>query len=288
VSRLSEQQARVAVVIPCYNDGATVGDTVASVREQEPCELVVVNDGSTDETTLGVLKRLEDEGVMVVHQENSGLSAARNAGVGATTAPYVYPLDADDKLAPGALTALADALDAHPELAVVWGFTRAFGESTHMVTHAPHLDPWRVTFFNQLPYSALFRRSAVEEVGGWALKGGYEDWELWMKLAEGGFQGRRVPIVATRYRVHGSRMWSEAVARHEEIVSVLRERHPSLFGRRRVNWRRSQSSWPVKLGLPAVDALPTSYRNKRRLYLVLTQPRLALAMVGDRLRRRGP
>ncbi len=103
---------RVAVVIPCFNDGATVEAAVESLRGQEPCEVVIVDDGSDDLATLRVLERLQQAGTRVVRQENRGLAGARMRGVVETSAPYVQPLDADDLLAPGALSRLAD--DARP------------------------------------------------------------------------------------------------------------------------------------------------------------------------------
>src|SRR5918999_3665036 len=92
---------RVAVMIPCFNDGRYVAEAVASVRLQEPTELIVVDDGSTDSATLDVLKGLRGNGVSIVRQPNSGPGPARTHGMQLTTAPYVFPLDADDYLAPG-------------------------------------------------------------------------------------------------------------------------------------------------------------------------------------------
>jgi glycosyltransferase involved in cell wall biosynthesis len=65
---------RVAVVIPCFNDGATLGEAVESLRLrlEEPCEVVIVDDGSTDAGTLEELRRLSSAGVTVVSQENQG------------------------------------------------------------------------------------------------------------------------------------------------------------------------------------------------------------------------
>lgn len=279
--------ARVAVVIPCYNDGTTLVDTVASLRSQEACELVVVNDGSVDPDTQTVLRELESEDVHVVHQQNQGLSAARMAGVRATSARYVLPLDADDGLAPGALTVLADALDSNPGCAMAWGETQVFGDVQYTIRHgARALDPWRLTLFNGLPYSGMFRREALVEVGGWQLnEGGYEDWDLWMSFADAGYGGRFVPHVINLYRVHGSRMWREAVGQHERIVQSMRDRHPRLFAQRRANWRRSEAPWPAKLTLPLIEALPISYPAKRRGYLIITDPGRALITVRHRLGR---
>ena len=86
------KQARVAVVIPCFNDGEFVADAAHSVREPEPVELVVVDDGSTDEHTREVIARLDREGVRVIqHTRNRGVSAARMTGVAATTAAVRLP-----------------------------------------------------------------------------------------------------------------------------------------------------------------------------------------------------
>src|SRR4051812_7174454 len=94
---------RVAVVIPCHDDGPLAVEAVDSVlREVEEVELVVVDDGSTAPETQEALDGLRARGVRVLRQDNAGLGAARMAGVGATTAPYVFPLDSDDLLEPGA------------------------------------------------------------------------------------------------------------------------------------------------------------------------------------------
>src|SRR5260370_8545488 len=105
---------RMAVVIPCYNDGTFLPDALASVREQEACELVVVDDGSTDEATLTLLDRLSNGGVRILRQANSGVASARMAGGYAPSARHIYPLDAHDLIAPGPLTPPAGALRRAP------------------------------------------------------------------------------------------------------------------------------------------------------------------------------
>src|SRR5690242_16161291 len=160
-------ECRIAVVVPCFNDGATLRETLASIDEPEPIELVVVNDGSTDPETLAVLADLEAAGTRVVHQENQGLAAARMAGVAATSAPYLSALDADDLEAPGALAELADALDADRTAVVAWGDVQNFGDNAVMRRLARGLDPWLITYVNELPADAMVRREALLEAGGW-------------------------------------------------------------------------------------------------------------------------
>jgi glycosyltransferase involved in cell wall biosynthesis len=255
----------IAVVIPCYNDGATLLNAVRSAQAQERIDaLVVIDDGSSEQHTLEVFQALESESVRVLRRPNGGLGAARMTGVQATTTDYVFCLDADDRLLKGTLSALGSALDNDPALALVWGDYRLFGDRTRRQLTAPTLDPWQISYQNDIPASVLIRRSALLEAGGWQLRGGYEDWDLLMGLAERGRRGRRIPIVAYEYRQHGVRMLGESAARHSEIYALLRSRHPGLFADRRHTWRRSDAPLALKLALPIVFALPIG-ANRRRL-----------------------
>ena len=255
----------VAVIIPCFNDGATLTEAVRSAQVQERLdELLVVDDGSTDPATLAVFRTLEDEGVEILHRANGGLGAARMSGVHASASQYVFCLDADDRLLPGALARLARALDDDDGLALSWGDYVLFGERSWRQQTAPSLDAWQITYQNDIPASVLARRSALLAAGGWELRGGYEDWDMLMGMAESGGRGARVPLVAYEYRQHGVRMLGESAARHGEIYALLRQRHPRLFAARRQAWRHTDAPWTLKLGLPIVFALPIG-DNRRRL-----------------------
>jgi glycosyltransferase involved in cell wall biosynthesis len=279
---------RVAVIIPCFNDGDTVQEAVASVLLQEECELVVVDDGTTDAATLLVLQDLQRRGIPVLHQPNRGVAAARMAGVHATLARYVVPLDADDDLLPDALTVLADTLDAQPGAAAAWGILEMFGDVCVRFPTAEAIDPWLTTYINALPITAMFRREALLAAGGWQLRIGYEDWDLWMAFAERGYTGVRVPQVTHRYRLHGPRKWrSEVSRRHDEIYAELRRRHTLLFERRHENRRRSAAPWRLKLGLPIISSMSAMpARVRAALAMLLGQPRVAVQVaLGVRLTR---
>lgn len=269
---------RVAVVIPCFNDGATVVDTVESaLQDPEPRQVVVVNDGSSDPTTLEVLAELEERGDLeVVHRTNGGLSAARMTGMAATTAPYVFALDADDQVVARALTRLADALDANEDAMLAWGDQENFGEVNLLQRRVERLDPWLLTYVNPLN-ACLLRRTAILEVGGWVLQHGYEDWDLYAGLAEKGLDGIRVPGPSNRYRISDQRMLAACRERHDELYAHLRERHPALFGARRGNRRSSEAPRLVKLLLPAVAHLPfVSSPVRQRLTRFAVDPRHGL------------
>jgi glycosyltransferase involved in cell wall biosynthesis len=267
-----EDAPRIAAVVPCFNDGATLRATLDSLREQERTELVVVDDGSDDPHTVGVLAELEATGTTVVRQPNSGPAAARMAGVRATSARYVFALDADDLVAPGALSDLADALDRDGDAVMAWGDTQMFGDASVQVPKARALDPWQLTYVNPIPTSALIRREALEGVGGWQLESGYEDWDLWLAFAERGWRGLHLERTVARHRVHGARRWSTDFARHTQIEDELRQRHRPLFAQRRRNWRRSSAPWRSRLLLPVVFRLPLPRATRFRLAVLVGNP----------------
>jgi glycosyltransferase involved in cell wall biosynthesis len=280
--------SRVAVVVPCFNDGETLADALASLAGQEPHELVVVDDGSDDPATLAVLAQVEEDGVRVVRRPNGGLSAARMSGVEATSAPYVMPLDADDALAPGALAALADALDAEPRAAMAWGDVEIWGELDFAVRIGRRLDPWLIAHLNTLPVASLVRREALVAVGGWQLRNGYEDWDLWMSFAQEGWTGRYVPQLALRYRRRGGRMLADCIPRHDELYADLRRRHPRLSAARKRNWLRSRAPLLARLVIPIVAALPLSDFERSRWFQLANDPRQFLRLRRARRRAERP
>ncbi len=245
-------QARVAVIVPFFNDGALATEAVASVTEDEPVEIVVVDDASTDPETTRALDMLRARGVTVLqHEVNMGPSAARRSGLVATTAPFVFPLDSDDLLVSGALKRLADRLEAEPAAAASFGDTQEFGTRSRRNTKPVALDAFRVAYRNEYPVCSLFRREALEAVGAWQ-DVGYEDWGLWMTLAERWETAVHAGpgFTAVRYRLHGPRLHGDAVTRHRRLYAELKRTHPRLFAEIGQHRRRSTMSWPRRLAYP--------------------------------------
>lgn len=275
---MSAPSPRVAVIIPCYDDGAIIGETLASLDEREPLEIIVVDDASQDAATIETLARLGEHGVRVErHERNQGLSAARMTGVRATSAPYVFPLDSDDLAVPGALAAMADRLDADPGAAVCFGDYVEFGDSERPVAVPARLDPYRLAFRNEYPVSSLFRRTALLAAGGWSDVGGevgYEDWNLWMSLAESGATAVHLGAGRPSYRrrLHGSRMLTDAGRRHRRLYGTLRATHPRLFAE--LPRHRAASDLP-----PLKRALyPVVYGSRPPLGLMTRVRKLAQAL----------
>jgi glycosyltransferase involved in cell wall biosynthesis len=225
--------ARVTVIVPCYNDGPLALEAIASIDEAEPVDVIVVDDGSRSFVTLEALDQLAADGTRVLHHgENRGLSAARNTGLRAAATPYVFPLDADDLAVPGALAAMAAELDADPRAAFCFGDYLEFGHHDLVRAVPDSLDPFRLAYVNEYPVAALLRRSVLVEVGGWRTIGaGYEDWDLWLTLAERGYTGRHLGVgkLTFRKRLHEERMLATAKRTHESLYRRIEQDHPTVF-----------------------------------------------------------
>lgn len=275
--RVARSEPRVSVVIPCFNDGSTVQETVGSVAGDD-CEVVVVDDGSHEETTIRALSELERRGIQVVRQANQGSSAARMAGVAKTSGRYVVPLDADDKLLPGALVALADYLDTHSEVHAAWGDILIRGDIEYVRRTAAMLDPWLVTFFNYQPGpGSMVRRGTLLELGGWSppdpgLPNCYWDWNFWMAMAERRLAGRNIGLVTLEYRVRLGRVNDRCRSSHQRLYRALHTTHRSLFDARVTN--RSRSSVPslARAAISVIEATPgLSRRSRGRLAAAAVQ-----------------
>lgn len=258
--------ARAAVVVTCFNDGETLGETICSITTGNPnAELIVVDDGSTDETTLQVLAQIARGGTRVLSQRNAGLAAAAMTGVRATSAPYVMRFDADDILEPGAVDALADALDrASPSVGAAWGDIQTFGLTTFRIPGVRSLDPWLVGYANCITGSGtLMRRSALAIAGGWQLGEGFEDWDLWMALADHGFTGVHVPLTVFRYRRDRSGLLAGLRTDTGCHYEALRRRHRNLYSNRETHRRESRIPIAARILIQLIDRWPGLSRLTR-------------------------
>ena len=204
MSFLADQsRARVAVVIPCFNQAHFLPEAVASVCAQtfRELEVVIVDDGSPDDTA-EVASRLAathaDPNIRLVRQRNSGLPAARNFGIVHTRAEYVLPLDADDRLTPTFVERRVAALDDRPECSIAYDNRQTFGDDQTFGAY-PLYDLIHLAHIKQMGVASMFRRRAWEEVGGCRERlchffaAGYEDWDFWIACGEHGHFGLHIP-----------------------------------------------------------------------------------------------
>jgi glycosyltransferase involved in cell wall biosynthesis len=209
-------------------------EAVDSLRSQAggAPRIVVVDDGSTAAETESALERVQAAGADVVRQENRGVSSARNAGLERVDTRYWLVLDADDRLAPGALAAMLVALEHDERLGFAFGYMRFFGEMAGVVRF-PQYDPYRLLYRHTIGLTAVARTAVLDATGGYdAAFPHYEDWELWVHALAHGYEGRRVDAVTLDYRRHGDTKFAGDRRNYRAAWRALRRKHAALYARR--------------------------------------------------------
>jgi glycosyltransferase involved in cell wall biosynthesis len=180
----------VSVVIPCYNQGRFLSEAIDSVVNQTHSqhEIIVIDDGSTD---LSQSVARQYRAVRYFYQSNQGVSAARNAGIRQSRGTYLTFLDADDRLLPNALAAGIDCFHKSQSCGFVVGRYRRIATDGSPISE-PNRPSGAHDFYDALlrgniigvPATVMFRRAAVESVGGFnsRFKMG-EDYDLALRIA---------------------------------------------------------------------------------------------------------
>jgi glycosyltransferase involved in cell wall biosynthesis len=202
----------ISVVIPAYNGSRFIAETLESVFAQtlQPDEVLVIDDGSTDDT-VAIVESFAPR-VRVFRRSNQRQSAARNFGVQQATSEWIAFIDHDDLWVPNKLERQMEELARHPEADLCYtghallmqkGDTATLGR----VTYAPPARDIRKSLYENwtfLPSSILIRRSTLLMVNGFNTKicNGNEDYELWLRLLHAGakFAACREPLL--QYRKH--------------------------------------------------------------------------------------
>jgi glycosyltransferase involved in cell wall biosynthesis len=268
----------VTIVTPFFNTGPEFHETGKSVLRQslQQWEWVIVNDASTSPESLKVLDawRHMDSRIRIVdHAQNRGPGAARNTGFEAARAAFVLQLDSDNLLEPTAAEKWCWYLETHPEAAFVKGLTVGFGGQQYLWARGFHEGPVFV-HANLVDATSMVRRSVHTAVGGYDehIRGGFEDWNFWLRCANAGYWGGTVREYHDwfRRRADHSDRWPDwdNGARERTVRERFRKQFPSL----------TPASFPV---IP-VDARPHNpvlieslpYDNllkkeKRRVLLVI-------------------
>ncbi len=220
----------ITVVITCFNYGRYVAEAVESALTQEggPPEVILVDDGSTETETHEALQQLPD-GLTLIRQANAGLSSARNTGLARARGRYLIVLDADDRLAPGALAVMRGALEDDPRAGFSYGFARFFGAWEGDLRFPP-FDPYKLLYRHIIGSTVLMRREVYETVGGFdPAFTGYEDWDFWLGVIGRGWRGISLDTRTLMYRRHGSTMFTAARANYRTWYRRLRRKHASLY-----------------------------------------------------------
>ena len=195
---------KVSIVIPCYNAGEFLAETVQSALAQTyaDIEVVIVDDGSLDPATQFLLDQASWPRTRIIRQANAGPAAARNRAVQEATGAYILPLDADDTIEPEYVAKAVAVLDARPEVGVVYCKATKFGAEQ---------GPWSLPDYalrelvidNVIFVTALYRKVDWFAVGGYneRLRHGVEDYEFWVKIVHLGREVVQLDEYLFNYRI---------------------------------------------------------------------------------------
>lgn len=229
---------RVTVIVPCYNLGLTLPDTLNSLWSQTrlPDEVIVIDDGSTDPATRDLLDQLAHERLSVIRQHNTGLPRARNAGIAKATGDWIIPLDADDMLAPTFIEAALRASTLDPALGVITSHMGCFHDSPSdpALEYVPlGDDPEILRVVNCLSSAtAMVRREILLSSGGYDPDMvAYEDWDLWCTLLARGVRFGIIPeaLILNRMRPD-SMLRSMPLMEQQSLRARLIQKHAGLPG----------------------------------------------------------
>lgn len=247
---------RVSVVIRCHNYGRFLGESISSAlcQTRRPEEIVIVDDGSTDETA-DVLTDLQARAPLNVlrHGAPRGPSASLNEGFRASSGDLVLALDADDRISENYVERLVSALDASGA-AFAYAGVRWFG-AVERCEPPRRWDVGELGVENFVSVSALVRRSVFDELGGFRTDlddFGFEDWEFWLHAVERGRRGVPVDGCWLEYRRHGSGSRNDMTKRDVLRAHLrMRQLHPDLVKRRHLLRWAARSMWRQFARMPA-------------------------------------
>ncbi len=261
---------RVSVIIPAYNSAWSISRTLQSIQHQtlKDFEVIVVNDGSTDDLEDILEPFLADARIRVVRQENSGLAASRNRGISEAKAPLVAPIDADDLWHPEFLEETVSALEKVDSAPFAFSYFFRIDEHDRLLPFTPPDAPPRHDFLGLLCLNsvgcgsaAVYRKDLILRVGGYDValgqRGlpGAEDWKLILHLAKLG-EPIMIERLLTGYRITaGSMSQSRPQRQHRAVLAVIDEigrEMPDVSRRALADARTMMAAW----------LLPAYARNK--------------------------
>jgi glycosyltransferase involved in cell wall biosynthesis len=229
-----------SVVMPAYNTGFVIETGIRSVllQSRSDLELIIVDDGSTDDTAERVAAFQGDRRVRLIRQENRGPSAARNAGLAVARGRFVTMLDSDDLLLPRYLEVMAAALEREPGAGLAYTDARVLDQETGRIRRTtmmayqrpPKVPPANAASFFRLLLDRNFicptvtvRRAAIDRVGGfderlWRA----EEWELWLRIVYAGHRAVRPPGVLVVHRDRPGSLSTDLAKMIEGVLEVYR------------------------------------------------------------------
>lgn len=225
---------KVSIVIPCYNHGKYIQETLKSIEASitdASYEVIIVNDGSTDTYTNDYLAKLNKPNYTIITQENKGVCETRNVAIRASSGEYILPIDADNNINADCITKMVKVLDEMQDIDIVYCNATLIGDQKG-INIAGEFNLQRLMLDNFIDNCSLYRKSMWNTLGGyesWRVIGGLEDWEFWLRAAFAGYKFHYINECLFEYRVlanSGIRTLNKNKGRNNEIMDFFIKKMP--------------------------------------------------------------
>ena len=218
----------VSVIVPLYNAAPFICEALESIvaSTYRPIEVVVVDDGSTDDSlSVAMAFAKAHPEIHVIHQANAGASAARNHAIRMSHGEYILPVDADNRIHPLYIEEAQAVLEARPEVRVVGCRAEFFGARTgEWIT--PPFSKALLARKNMIDTCAMYRRIDWDKTKGYMEScPAREDWDMWLSLFELGGEFVRLPDIRLYYRVREGSKRTRDRALKRQLVQAINQRH---------------------------------------------------------------
>lgn len=228
----------VSIIMPCFNDGAYIEEAIQSVLNQtyKDIEIIVINDGSTDEFTNNLLKEnMWGSKVKLIDTAGVGPAGARNIGISQARGKYILPVDSDDRIECTYVQKAIDIMKQNDKVGVVYCQAELFGEQSGR-WDLPNYSLEKMLLDNIVFVTAMFYKEDWEKVNGFneKMKNGMEDYDFWLSILETEKEIYQIPEVLFFYRIKPVSRTTRFQKSMEQVVDTYRQiykNHPILYSR---------------------------------------------------------
>ena len=216
----------ISVILPVYNGARYLAEAVSSVltQSQPPDELIVVDDGSTDDSAaiVSALSAISPVAIRYIYQSNRGPAAARNAGIASATGDWIAFQDADDRWLPDKLAIQRTLMQRHITAQAVIGFSQLNFEPDDE-SALFNVNVVGRSGLILLLQASLFRRTLFEQIGGFdPVLRGDEDIEWFLRVLEQPVEIVVHPELVVIYRRHDANLTGSTQRAQQQLVMALR------------------------------------------------------------------
>lgn len=273
--RPGAKKGTLSVVVTCYEMGVMIKESVESVwaSERQPDEVLLIDDGSCGDETLGRIKELEqcalEKGLAlkIIRQRNQGLASARNTGLKAANGEFISFLDGDDIIEPQFYQIALKILEGHPRLGGVAAWACIFGANiADGFWNAPQPEFPFLFIENSIIVPCVTRTELLRSLGGYDARQryNYEDWELGIRMLASGWPIVTVPMHLLKYRVRSDSLYRSMTDVQNQVMrELLFNTHRETVSKFAVEIAMQlENQWKTIAYSNAISPLPDQHHNR--------------------------